>query len=208
MNKKRRRKKKQKLEAFRTCIDRPYVQKELGWGKLYEKDIIVIVEEDKRRQGYLDVELAREKYREPHQLSYLLDIEHVPYRRDRNEAAAMVEHLLTGGGGELSRQRSAAAPAESPLNAPGHWDFFLSHGQAAAGDAVKTLCLLLKDMKQPNGEPYTVWYDNDMMDRSTAAMEEVRATSLSRRNIILHYALAPPTGHPLVVTPAAAGDRA
>ena len=52
------------------------------------------------------------------------------------------QHLLAGGGGELSHQQSAASPAESPLNGPGHWDFFLSHGQAAAGDQVKMLCFL------------------------------------------------------------------
>ena len=52
------------------------------------------------------------------------------------------------------------------LNQPGQWDYFLSHGQAAAGDQVKTLCMLL----QQRGK--TVWYDNEMGDRSTAAMEE------------------------------------
>ena len=124
--------------------------------------------EDQRRQGYLDAELAgekyrdcrekyrdcrdcREKYREPHPLSYLLKIPRITYRRERSEAAAMVEHLLREGGGELARQQSAARPAQAPLNDPGHWDFFLSHGQAAAGDAVKTLCLLLKERGK------TVW---------------------------------------------------
>ena len=92
----------------------------------------------------------------------------VTYRRDMDEAEAMVTRIL--------RKAPHPTPAASaqPLNAPGAWDFFLSHGQAAAGDAVKTLCLLLKEMKKPNGEPYTVWYDNDMTDKSTAAMEEVR----------------------------------
>ena len=53
-----------------------------------------------------------------------------------------------------------------PLNPPGGWDFFLSHGQAAAGDQVKTLALLLRLAGK------TVWYDNEMADRSTAAMKE------------------------------------
>ena len=52
------------------------------------------------------------------------------------------------------------------LNPPGHWNFFISHGQAMAGDQAKTLCLLLREAGK------TVWYDNDMADRSTRAMEE------------------------------------
>jgi hypothetical protein len=41
-----------------------------------------------------------------------------------------------------------------------------------AGDQVKTLCLLLRQRKKPDGTHYTVWYDNEMGDRSTPAMEE------------------------------------
>ena len=60
----------------------------------------------------------------------------------------------------------ACRPSSSPLNAPGHWDIFLSHAQAAAGDQVKTLYFLLTQ------RGYTVWYDNEMSNRSTVAMEE------------------------------------
>ena len=100
-------------------------------------------------------------------LAFTQNVDSVTYRRDMDEAEAMVTRIL--------RKAPHPTPAASaqPLNAPGAWDFFLSHGQAAAGDAVKTLCLLLKEKKKPNGEPYTVWYDNEMTDRSTAAMEEV-----------------------------------
>ena len=52
------------------------------------------------------------------------------------------------------------------MNPPGRWDFFLSHGQAAAGDQCKMLCFLLRAAGK------TVWYDNEMMDRSEPAMEE------------------------------------
>jgi hypothetical protein len=66
----------------------------------------------------------------------------------------------------------SAAPPQQPLNVPGHWDFFLSHGQAAAGDQVKTLALLLGQREKPDGSKCTVWYDHDMSDCSEAAMEE------------------------------------
>jgi len=42
----------------------------------------------------------------------------------------------------------------------------LSHGQAAAGDPVNMICFLLRQRGK------TVWYDNQMSNRSTAAMEE------------------------------------
>ena len=54
-----------------------------------------------------------------------------------DEAEAMVNRIL--------RKASASRPAPSAarLNQPGAWDFFLSHGQAAAGDQVKMLCFML-----------------------------------------------------------------
>jgi hypothetical protein len=45
------------------------------------------------------------------------------------------------------------------MNAPGKWDFFLSHAQATGGDQTQTTSLRLK------GEGKTVWYDNAMLDR-------------------------------------------
>ena len=68
----------------------------------------------------------------------------------------------------ILRKASASRPAPSAarLNQPGAWDFFLSHGQAAAGDQVKMLCFMLRQRGK------VVWYDNEMPNRSTAAMEE------------------------------------
>ena len=70
----------------------------------------------------------------------------------------------------------------------------LSHGQAAAGDQVKTLCLLLR------AEGCTVWYDNEMMNRSTEAMEEgVRGSS----NVVLFL-----SGDPVILHGSAIGSDA
>jgi hypothetical protein len=74
---------------------------------------------------------------------------------------------------------AAAGATAAPLNEPGHWDFFLSHGQAAAGDQCARLCLLLRQHGR------SVWYDNEMADRSTAAMEEgVRHSAKVRRSLV------------------------
>ena len=91
----------------------------------------------------------------------------------------------------ILRKAPHPTPAASaqPLNAPGAWDFFLSHGQALAGDQVKMLCFLLRQRKKPNGENYTVWYDNDMDDCSTEAMlEGVKGCG----NFVLFFSGDPP----------------
>eukprot|EP01046_Picozoa_sp_COSAG06_P025073 COSAG06_NODE_2085_length_7634_cov_6.358593_4_plen_246_part_01 len=86
----------------------------------------------------------------------------------------------------LSKSTTAAAPrAEKPINSPGHWDFFLSHGQAAAGNQVKVLCLLLRARGK------TVWYDNEMQSRDTAAMKEGVQHSA---NFLLFLSGDPPLG--------------
>ena len=168
------RQRKKEIRDYRTCLDRPFVQKEIGWAKEYGKEVTIMVEGDRRKQGYWKDELAVEKYSVPQptaegtvDLSWLLRLPQIQYRRDRAETRAMVDKLLAREvGGDLARTQTKQDRAASPLNQPGHWDFFLSHGQASAGDQVKTLCLLLKE------RGFTVWYDNDMADRSTAAMEE------------------------------------
>ena len=116
-----------------------------------KKPIITLVEEDKRRQAFFDRDLAWEKYRGTEQ-EVLLNIDSVTYRRDAFEAKAMVERILakaqtTHHSTECNTpliNPLSSSPGGAPFNHPGHWDFFLSHGQAAAGDQVKTLCLLLK----------------------------------------------------------------
>ena len=91
---------------------------------------------------------------------WVLNIDSVTYRRDKHEAQAMLSRIVEKMVGPTCRSST------SPLNAPGYWDIFLSHAQAAAGDQVKTLYFLLKE------RGYRVWYDNEMSNRSTAAMEE------------------------------------
>eukprot|EP01047_Picozoa_sp_COSAG01_P041439 COSAG01_NODE_3555_length_5940_cov_3.170519_1_plen_267_part_10 len=148
-------------EAFKfsTCLDREFVQKEVRWAYHYQKPFITVFEEDRRRQGFFDYAKAHQLYGgtewEP-----LLNIDSVTYRRDKFEAQAMVARII-----QKASDADVAAATE-PINAPGHWDFFLSHGQAAAGDQVKMLCFLLR------AEGKSVWYDNEMGDRSTPAMEE------------------------------------
>ena len=149
---------------FKTCIDREFVQKEIRWAVQYkpaagQHNVLTVFEEDRRRQAHFDMSAARAKYAHG-EWGFLLEIDAVTYRRNREEAQAMLRII------EEKMVRASRAPARQPLNAPGKWDFFLSHGQAAAGEQVKVLCLLLRD------RGHTVWYDNEMTDCSTAAMEE------------------------------------
>ena len=78
----------------------------------------------------------------------------------------MLERIVEKMTGRAEPPPAAPPPRPPPLNTPGHWDIFLSHAQAAAGDQVKTLYFLLKE------RGYTVWYDNEMSNRNTAAMLE------------------------------------
>ena len=147
------------VEAYRTCLDREFVRKEVGWQEQYERPIVTVFEEEQRRQAHFDYGKAWAKYGGT---SYerLLNVASVVYRRNSYEAEAMVNRIID--------KATSARPSRSAscLNHPGSWDFFLSHGQAAAGDQVKMLCFLLRQRGQ------TVWYDNEMTDCSTEAMEE------------------------------------
>jgi hypothetical protein len=145
--------------AYRTCLDREFVQKEISWQEQYKRTIITVFEDEQRRQAHFDYGKAWAKYGGG-QFERLLNVDSVVYRRDIDEAEAMVNRIM---------RKAAAArpdPAATPLNSPGAWDFFLSHGQAAAGDQTKMLCFLLRQRGK------TVWYDNEMPNRSTPAMEE------------------------------------
>eukprot|EP01047_Picozoa_sp_COSAG01_P018969 COSAG01_NODE_1041_length_11959_cov_2.673356_1_plen_716_part_00 len=145
---------------FRSCLDRPYVQKEIRWAQKYKKTIIVLFEEDQRRAGFFDFDQALDKYRGT-EWEAILNIDAEPYQRDEGYAQVMVQKILQKTQGVLAG--AAAAPA---LNAPGSWDLFLSHAQATGGDQVQTTSLRMEKAGR------TVWYDNAMLDRSTAAMEE------------------------------------
>ena len=145
--------------AYRTCLDRPFVQKEVGWQVQYNRPVITVFEDEQRRQAHFDYAKAWAKYGgTPYER--LLNVDSIVYRRDMDEAEAMVNRILR------KAREDCPASSKGAINHPGSWDFFLSHGQAAAGDQVKMLCFLLRQRGK------TVWYDNEMPNRSTAAMEE------------------------------------
>lgn len=145
---------------FRSCLDRPYVQKEIGWACKYSKKIIVIYEKDERRAGFFDFAKAWEKYGGT-DWEFILNIHAEPYQRDEDYAEGMVTKIMKKASGN-----AGSSPAAEPLNDPGSWDCFLSHAQATGGDQAQTTQLRLK------AKGWAVWYDNAMLDRSTAAMEE------------------------------------
>jgi hypothetical protein len=146
-------------EHYKSCLDRPFVQLELREAKNKSKPIITVFEEERRRQAFFDYSIAWKTYGGG-EWEWVLNIDSVTYRRDKHEAQAMLSRIVEKMVGPACRSSA------SPLNAPGYWDIFLSHAQAAAGDQVKTLYFLLKE------RGYRVWYDNEMSNRSTAAMEE------------------------------------
>eukprot|EP01047_Picozoa_sp_COSAG01_P078423 COSAG01_NODE_14487_length_1447_cov_2.751484_1_plen_151_part_00 len=122
---------------------------------------------------------------------FVLNIAFINYNRQTDEATAMVDRILRKATGTLP-------PASTtPINQPGCWDFFLSHAQALAGDQVKMLCFLLRQRQKPDGQPYTVWYDNDMDDCSTEAMIEGVAHCA---NFLLFLSANPPV-HSIAPTP-------
>ena len=169
-------------QEYRTCLDRHYVQLEVRKAKEEGKNIITVFEKEERRHSFFDYGKAWAKYGGG-EWEFLLNIASINYNRQRDEAAAMIDRILRRANNELP------PPSETPINQPGCWDFFLSHGQALAGDQVKMLCFLLRQRKKPNGENYTVWYDNDMDDCSTEAMlEGVKGCG----NFVLFFSGDPP----------------
>ena len=158
-------------EPYMTCIDRPYVQLEIREAQRCEKNIITVYEEDRRRQGYFDFALARPKYNET-QWRSLLEIDAITYRHQTDEAEAMINRIIARATAMPANFAAVTTTTVAPRNQPGRWDFFLSHGQAAAGAQAQVLCLKLRARQKPDGSKYTVWYDNEMQDRSTEAMME------------------------------------
>ena len=92
---------------------------------------------------------------------FILNIDAEPYQRDEGYAEVMVGKIL-----QKTADVGAVVAASPAMNYPGNWDCFLSHAQATGGDQTQATSLRLK------GAGKTVWYDNAMLDRSTAAMEE------------------------------------
>jgi hypothetical protein len=103
-----------------------------------------VFEDEQRRQAHFDYGRAWAKYAgTPYER--LLNVDSIVYRRDMDEAEAMVNRIV--------RKASEVRPeaSGSAMNHLGSWDFFLSYGQAAAGDQVKVLCFLLRQRGK------TVW---------------------------------------------------
>ena len=81
---------------FRACLDRPFVQLEIRAAKAVGKNIITVFEEERRRPAFFDYAKAWEKYGES-EWKFLLDIDSVTYRRDAEEAEAMMtDHMDKG----------------------------------------------------------------------------------------------------------------
>jgi hypothetical protein len=145
--------------GWKSSIDRAYVQLELKEAIRLNKNIITVFEADQRKQAYFDYAKASQKYAGT-EFEFLLSIDATTYRRDSYEAVAMTKKI------ESKSRQAALEPAVQPINAPGMWDYFLSHGQAAAGDQVMALSMHLTQAGK------SVWYDMSMTDRSTPAMFE------------------------------------
>eukprot|EP01043_Picozoa_sp_COSAG02_P033526 COSAG02_NODE_2293_length_9198_cov_195.076492_1_plen_699_part_00 len=144
---------------YMTCLDRPYVQKEIRWARESGKKIIILFEKESHRPGYFDHGKAAQKYAGT-EWEFILSIDAIPYQRDQYLADAMLENILD------KASTADIAAAENPSNSPGVWDFFLSHHQELGGDQMKSLSLLF-DKKGK-----TAWYDNGQLDKSEPAMEE------------------------------------
>lgn len=147
-------------KEYSTCLDRPYVQQELRWAKQYNKQVIVVYEQEERRAGHFDFSKAMAKYKGT-EWEYVLNVDAIPYRRDEEEADVMVNKIIMKAAG-----KPTPVAAETPLNEPGTWELFLSHAQATGGDLAQNTNLRLV------AKGKRVWYDNAMRDRSTNAMEE------------------------------------
>lgn len=165
-------------DHYTTCLDRDYVQREIRWARQHNKNIIVVFENNRNHAGFFDHGRAMQKYDKPCTCGRTQDAEHevgcpaewasilgidaIEYQRDQDHAMTMIKKILT----KAKARETHSEAATDPINPPGQWRFFLSHHQAIAGDSVQTMYLRLTGM----GE--RVWCDQNMMDRSTPAMEE------------------------------------
>ena len=48
--------------AYRTCLDRPFVQKEVDWSQEHQKLVITVFEDERRRQAHFCYTKAWAKY--------------------------------------------------------------------------------------------------------------------------------------------------
>ena len=145
--------------GYTTCLDRPYVQKEIQWALQQKKKIITLYEADLLRPGYFDYGEAAKKYKGT-EWEFLLALDAIKYERGQFTEDAMLENIMA------KASRDDVEPADPWLNEPGWWEFFLSHHQAYGSDQMKTLSLLFQT------QSISTWYDNGKLDKSEAAMEE------------------------------------
>ena len=145
--------------GYLTCLDRPFVQKEIRWARQHNKKIITLYESERDRPSYFDYSKATDKY-EGTEWEDILGIDAIKYQREQFLAEAMMQNVLA----KMSTE--AVAAAGIPINMPGWWEFFLSHHQSLGGDQMKTLSLLFEKKHKSN------WYDNGQLDKSVTAMEE------------------------------------
>eukprot|EP01043_Picozoa_sp_COSAG02_P067777 COSAG02_NODE_11014_length_1811_cov_1.789720_1_plen_456_part_01 len=145
---------------YETCLDRPYVQKEIQWARQYKKPMITLYESEAHRPGHFDYDIARTKYKGT-PFEFILEIDAIKYQRDKYLADAMLRNIL-----DKVKHAPPSQPYQTdmPKNESGCWDFFLSHHQAGGGDQMKSL-LFAEQGKSS-------WYDNCMLDKSKEAMEE------------------------------------
>lgn len=144
--------------TYRTCLDRPYVQKEIGWAVDQKKMIIPIYDADTRRPGHFDIDRAVERYRGT-KWERIFNLAAIPYGRGKHDEEAMLNKLF-------DRATGGSVKGRGKINPPYRWEFFLSHHQVGGGDQVSTLYHLLERKK------LATWVDKYMVDQSEAAMEE------------------------------------
>ena len=185
------------IELYRSSIDQPNVQMELGWAEDYKKPIITVFEGERTRPGYFDFNLAVRRYKNKSvhngKFASLFDISAVEYRRGAFQGEAMVKEILAIAETRIQATAAASSPPASPINPPGQWDFFLSHGQKDGGDQMNVLMQLLKQCGKK------VWLDVAMVNKDVPAMEE----GVKNSTVVIVFLTGDPTEHQKAV--AAAG---
>ena len=78
---------------YSTCVDRPYVQKEIRWAKQAGKNIITLFESEQHRPGYFDYAKAAKKYKGT-EWEFLLKVDSIKFQRERFLAEAMLKNIL------------------------------------------------------------------------------------------------------------------
>jgi hypothetical protein len=109
---------------FLSCLDRPYVQKEIRWATKFKKRIIIVYEKDERRPGFFDYQKASKKYMGT-EWEFLLGIDAITYQRDAFQADGMMKNIFAKTGVTTSGSELLETVPDAPLNIPGWWSYFL-----------------------------------------------------------------------------------